>query len=358
MEHCDLNKTTEQALEAQYPTVSLTIIFICVPLVAAFGILCNSTFIIIVYREKELHTITNIFLVNLAIADFCFLTLTLAKSITSYTNSPVYDLASSFNTMFGCITPNLLIYLCYYASLWTITLVSIERYLAVCHPMWHRLVNDKWRAFRMVVATWLISILFASPTIPKWTIQAICIISSDGMEITEQIPGCSHSCISCKVILYSTDLLQFVIALIISITLYSLIVRSLTQSTGLHELQRNTTAHPMRNTVARMLIVNTTVFFICLTPFTIINIGNIGYVMEWFKWHDSTHVSLGWVARVLSLLNSALNPLIYNATNPAYRSVFKKAFLSLGLSRCCHSEPFSSEIPQRKEKSYSIISQV
>ena len=340
MEQCDMNKTSEQAMDDLYSTVSWSILLILVPLVTAFGLFSNSAFIVVVYREKTMHTITNIFLVNLAVADFCHLTATFSKSIGSYSNSPVYDF-ESFKTSFGCFMHGFLVYLCYYTSLWTIALVSIERYLAVCHPLWHRHVKSRERAFRMVAVTWLISILFASPTIPvQWNKQTVCIISSDSSgEIIHRISKCFQGCRSCRTILYSTDLLQFVTALIINVVLYSLIVRSLTKSTVRHELQNDKSAtksaHPMRNTVARMVIVNSTVFFICLTPFAIINIGNIGYVLKWFEWNESTHLTLAWVSRVLSLLNSALNPLLYNATNPMYRMVFKKVFLSLRLPQSC-----------------------
>ena len=284
-----------------YSTVSWSILLILVPLVTAFGLFSNSAFIVVVYREKTMHTITNIFLVNLAVADFCHLTATFSESIGSYSNSPVYDF-ESFKSSFGCFMHSFLVYLCYYTSLWTITLVSIERYLAVCHPLWHRHVKSSERAFRMVGAAWLISVLFASPTIPiKWNIRKVCIISSDsGGEITHQISKCFYGCTICQSILYSTDLLQFVIALIISIVLYSLIVRSLTKSRIPHELQndksKTKSAHRMRNTVARMVIVNSTVFFICLTPFAIINIGNIGYVFEmvWMERIHSSDISLGF----------------------------------------------------------------
>ena len=337
MEQCDVNQTSKQAMDDLYSTVSWSVLLILVPLVTAFGLFSNSAFIVVVYREKAMHTITNIFLVNLAIADVCLLIAKFSKSIGSYSNSPVYDF-ESFSTSFVCFMHSFLVYLFTYTSLWTLTIVCIERYLAVCHLMWHRHVNNKERAFCMVGATWFISILFAIPTIPiQWRVKTVCIISShNGGEIIHRISKCFQGCRSCRTILYATDILQFVIALFINIILYTLIVRSLTKSKVPHELQNNkpttNSAHSKRNTVARMLIVNSTVFFICLTPFAIINIGNLGYVWKWYEWNESTHLTLAWVARVFSSLNSALNPLLYNATNPAYRMVFKKVFFPRS---CC-----------------------
>ena len=348
MEQCDVNKTSVEALEDQYSTVSWSAILIFVPLITAFGLLCNSAFIFVVYRVKAMHTITNVFLVNLAIADFSLLTVGLSQYIGSYANSPKYDLGFSFYTVFGCITPNFLIYLCYYASLWTVTLVSVERYLAVCHTIWHRHVKSTRRALRLVVVTWIISVLFAIPTIPKRYIQTICVFSSDiDDEIVELMPQCWHRCKSCIAVLYITDLLQFMIALIVSVVLYSLIVRRLTKSTKLHEVQRHKSqraAHPRRNTVARMLIVNTIIFFVCLTPFAIVNVYNLRYVFNLSTSDSIIKLPLRWVGRVLFLFNSALNPIVYNATNSKYRLAFQEVFLPSRYSRSIHSK--SSKITQ------------
>ena len=349
MAHCDRNITSVEALDDQYLTVSWAVILIFVPLITAFGLLCNSAFIFVVYRVKAMHTITNVFLVNLAIADFSLLAIGFSQYIGSYANSPIYYLGFSFYTVFGCITPNFLIYLCYYASLWTVTLVSVERYLAVCHPLWHRHVKSTRRALRLVVATWIISVLFAIPTIPKKYIQTICVFPSNTSgEIVER-PQCGNKCKSCKAVLYITDLLQFVIALIISIVLYSLIVRRLTRSTGLYEVKRNKpkkTAHLKRNTVARMLIVTTIVFFVCLTPFTIVNVFNLGNIFKWFALDSTVELPLLWVGRVLFLLNSALNPIVYNATNSKYRLAFKEMFLPSRYSRPIHVKVKSSDTTQ------------
>ena len=345
MAQCERNVTSVEALDDQYLTVSWSVILIFVPVVTAFGLLFNSAFIFVVYHVNAMHTITNVFLVNLAIADFSLLAIGFSQYIGSYANSPIYYLGFSFYTVFGCIAPNFLIYLCYYASLWTITLVSVERYLAVCHPLWHRHVKSTRRALRLVVATWIISVLFAIPTIPKKYIQTICVFSSDiGSEIVELIPRCRDKCESCNVVLYITDLLQFVIALIVSVVLYSLIVRRLTKSTRLHRVQRNKsqmTAHPMRNTVARMVIVNAIVFFVCLTPFAIVNVYNLRYAFKLSTFDSIIKLPLLWVGRVLFLLNSALNPIVYNATNSKYRLAFKEVFLP---SRYCSIHSKSSKI--------------
>ena len=334
MEQCLENKTKDEALQFQYSLISWTLILIFVPSVTAFGICSNFAFIFVVYRIETTRTITNIFLVNLALADSSLLIVAFAQYIGSYVNSPVYDFGFSFDNAFGCVTSNFLTYLCYYASLWTVTLVSVERYFGICHPLWHRSIRSKRRTVHLVLASWFISALFASPIAPHVMVKKVCVISPDSNEILQRIPSCAWNCKSCSVVLYATDLIQFVTALIVNIVLYSLIVRKVSKTAIPNEdieLRNNSVNEGVhsqrRNSVARMLIVNCIVFFICLLPFSINNVDNIGYHFGWFKSSDIMQTTVAWIGRVLCLLNSTLNSLIYNATNPRYRSAFKEAFL-------------------------------
>ena len=330
MEPCGDNITSEEIeLGYRYSTASWCFVLIFVPLVAVFGILCNSAFVFVVYRVKFMQTITNIYLVNLAIADAFLLVAAFSQYIGDYVISPKYDLRFSFHTTFGCSMPNFLIYLCYYASLWTITLVSIERYLAVCHTFWHRLVSSKSRAIRMVLAVWAVSLIFASLSTPYTPIY-ICVRSDDTGMITQRIPYCEFYCKWCAITLYFTDVFQFLTALVVNLVMYVLIVKSLTKSSfptedeiqGAEQQRANQT----RNTVAKMLIVNGIVFFICLFPFSIANIDSISNHFGLYPFHAQFIYPIGWAGRVLFLANSATNPVIYNVTNPRYRLAFKQAF--------------------------------
>ena len=331
MKDCSINITSDLSYKYEYSTVSWSVILICVPLITIIGACCNFAFIFVVYRVKTMRTTTNIFLVNLAVADLSLLITSFSQYIGTYAISPVYDVGFSFYSNFGCIMHDLLTYLCYYASLWTIALVSIERYLAICRPLWHRVVDTKRRAMRMVFATWCISLLFASLTVPMRRSRIVCLISADHGGIAERIPQCTRDCKWCNVAINSTDLLQFVAALFVNIILYSLIVRRLNTSSSEDAFQGGNlkkNGSKIRNSVARMLIINGIVFFVCLSPFSVNNIDSVGRTLEWFSLDQALVTSFTWIARFFFLLNSALNPLIYNATNPRYRLAFKEAFHS------------------------------
>ncbi|XP_030852858.1 thyrotropin-releasing hormone receptor-like [Strongylocentrotus purpuratus] len=78
----------------------------------------------------------------------------------------------------------------------------------------------------------------------------------------------------------------------------------------------------MRDRVSRMLIANGTMFFLCLAPFELTSL--------WAMVTNDTFLETGrpWTqfCRVMMYLNSAVNPIIYNITNPRYRQAFMRAF--------------------------------
>ena len=344
METCDSNKTLDQLAKGKYSSASWSFVVIFVPLAATFGVICNLAFMFVVYRVKSMRNITNVYLVNLAIADSLLLLIAVWQYIGDYIVSPVYDLRFSFSTTFACFMPNLLIYLCYYASLWTVTLVSIERYLAICHPFWHRLVSSKTRAIRLVIAVWLVSLIFSGFALPYNSIT-ICVVSVN-QEIIKSIPYCEFYCSWCAFALYLTDVLQFIIALIINIIMYVLVVIKLTKKTLPSEDNTNhlTEAHnKTRNAVAKMLIINGAVFFICLFPFIIANIDSIINFFGYYPFNTQFIYPIGWASRVLFLVNSAVNSLIYNATNPRYRSAFRSALFCQGKEQYKHGRFFRSQ---------------
>ena len=351
MANCLDNITDDKLASYQYTTSSRAFVTIFVPFVAAVGIFCNGAFVFVVYRVRFMRNITNIYLVNLAIADCSLLFAACSQYIGDYIISPSFDLRFSFYTSFGCSLPNFLIYLCYYSSLWTVTLVGIERYLAICHTFWHRIVSNKNRAIRMVIIVWLVSIFFASFASP-YKSATICAVSPNNTSVvTAEFVYCEFSCGWCAKALYLTDLIQFLVAMILNFVMYTLIVYHLSHSSigSAEDSVQNERSIQTRNTVAKMLIINGVLFFICLFPFSLLNMQNIaeefGFVAFSKTFVDYTH----WIGRILFLINSVSNPFIYNATNPRYRLAFQQTF-------CCKKDSYDKAVC--KATTMSQVSQV
>ena len=86
------------------------------------------------------------------------------------------------------------------------------------------------------------------------------------------------------------------------------------------QLQARTT----RNQVARMVVLNGLVYFLCQVPFQIYNLYTYSNSSILSKNEEE---NLAWSGRLLQVINSSVNPIIYTALNSKYRSAFYDTFL-------------------------------
>lgn len=78
----------------------------------------------------------------------------------------LYGIWESYPWPFGepiCIFKSFLAEMTSYASILTITAFTVERYVAICHPLKAQTWSSLSRAMKMVVSIWILSCLFALP---------------------------------------------------------------------------------------------------------------------------------------------------------------------------------------------------
>ncbi len=124
-------------------TVLYTFVTPCIILISFVG---NMSFIWTVVRVSTLHTSTFILLCSLALTDLFTLIGVgineyniLISPIRSVVSPIVYNIGTTI-TLFG-----------FFASVGLVTLVSLERYLAICHPIKHYLIKGTKRTLRLSV---------------------------------------------------------------------------------------------------------------------------------------------------------------------------------------------------------------
>ncbi|MEE6500953.1 hypothetical protein FKM82_004007 [Ascaphus truei] len=138
-------------------------IFVTVPIVYSIifviGIFGNSLVVIVIYSYMKMKTVASIFLMNLALADLCFvITLPLWAAYT----------AMHYYWPFGnvlCKLASAAITLNLYTSVFLLTCLSIDRYLAIVHPMKSRIRRTMMVARITCVVIWLLACLASLPTI-------------------------------------------------------------------------------------------------------------------------------------------------------------------------------------------------
>ena len=140
-ESCDItntfNLTDELMPHVIYGLGEKVFFTILTPIVFIIGTFNNFAFLFVICRVKAMQNVINFYLANLAIGDLLYLITTAvgymwryfaSSSIRSYENAP-------WKSPLGCQLPMIVGYASYFASAFMVTLVSIEKYFAICHGL-------------------------------------------------------------------------------------------------------------------------------------------------------------------------------------------------------------------------------
>ena len=303
------------------------------PLVLSLGLLDNSAFIYVVYRVPRMHTSINCFLLNLAIADIVFLLTGVGEKLWRYRASPIHGDDNPLGQG-GCIWVYLIMDTAYFASLCFVSLVSIDRYCAVCRPR-QRYVHCKPKTTVLTVGSWITSICLSAALIPSNTnLRQICLVFPENESYADWPTRwgiCTPSQPWLKAYANGMQTIPFFFTLIVNVTMFVLIVRGLNQS--IERLQNHCEGEAevdtqMRDRIARMLVINGVAFFVCLAPFEIISFADMVSSLHGTTYYVSSDVQAGLVyfSRSLAYINCVINPIIYTVMSQRYRHAFRQAF--------------------------------
>uniref|UniRef100_A0A8D0B8J9 Cholecystokinin receptor type A n=1 Tax=Salvator merianae TaxID=96440 RepID=A0A8D0B8J9_SALMN len=134
-----------------------TVRIILYSLIFLLSVLGNILVIIVLIRNKRMRTVTNIFLLSLAISDLmlCFFCM-------PFTLIP--NLLEDF--IFGssvCKITSYFMGVSVSVSTFTLVAISLERYGAICKPLQSRVWQTKLHALKVIAATWLLSFTIMTP---------------------------------------------------------------------------------------------------------------------------------------------------------------------------------------------------
>ncbi|XP_053742105.1 thyrotropin releasing hormone receptor 2 [Synchiropus splendidus] len=305
---------TPAGVSLEYKAVSVLLVL----LVCGVGIVGNIMVVLVVLSARHMRSPTNCYLVSLACAD---LTVLLAAGLPniwdSLTGAWVFGHA-------GCLAITYLQYLGINVSSCSITAFTVERYMAICHPIRAQTVCTVSRAQRIIAGVWIFTCVYCV----MWFFLVDIQVSPEGLV------QCGYK-VKRELYLpiYLMDFtLFYVTPLVLAVVLYGLMARVVYLSPLPTTLRRSCRegeqpgrpkgALSSRKQVTQMLAVVVVLFALLWMPYrTLVLINSFvatPYLDAWFL----------LFCRTCIYANSAINPLIYNAMSQKFRLAFR------GLYRC------------------------
>ena len=315
----------DDARDMLYGATDRFLLIVVIPIFSMIGIVGNVAFLFMAIRIPDLNYVTT-FLSHLAVCDILFLISVNVWFVIIVLNTQVNTEFPVYST-FECAISVISVNWWYFTSLGLITLISAERYVAICHPVKHRNIKGKARTLKLLAVIWISAFfitLTQAPQNGKFTI--FCLLWPE-LEEFDKLPRTIKDCEPVNVVadIYgsSVALVSLILTLVINVVLFYKIIKQLRMHTA------GTSADQARHQVTRTLIANGIIFFLCQLPYRVWVLDDVLDLTEKVDLIGPELESLLLVVgRGFLILNSTVNPYLYVATCRHYRQAMMKAFCS------------------------------
>ncbi|XP_058266717.1 neuromedin-K receptor [Hemibagrus wyckioides] len=278
----------------------------CVLVVAVFG---NLVVIWIIVAHKRMRTVTNYFLLNLAVADAAMAAL----------NTPVnFVYAAHGDWYFGeayCKFHNFFPVAAVFASIYSMTAIAVDRYMAIIHPLKPRFSATLTRV--AIVCVWSAAVVLAFPlcfysktrAIPKRT---LCFVAWPHLRSDAFM---YHIIVAVLVYLLPLVVMAFTYS-VVGVTLWGGGMPENSSDNYLEQLQA-------KRKVVKMMMLVVATFALCWLPYHVYFVitGLYSTINTW-KFIQQVYLAVLWLA----MSSTVYNPIIYCCLNSRFRAGFKRAF--------------------------------
>lgn len=266
------------------------------------GLMGNTLVIYVVVRYTKMKTVTNLYILNLALADELYI---LGIPFLG-TNSVLYYWPYGDFFCKVCMTADAM---SQFASTFCLTVMTIDRYLAVVHPI----RSSKWRKPQVAKIlngmVWVISFVVVLPVTVYSHVQK-------GLDICNISWPYPQELWSIVFILY-TSILSFFGPLVVFCICYLLIVirvRSAGVRAGVTKRRKS------ERKVTRMVVIIVLVFVLCWLPFYTTNIVNLIHIIP----ENKTNTIIYFFLVILTYVNSCANPILYGFLSENFNQSFQQ----------------------------------
>ncbi|XP_041467702.1 kappa-type opioid receptor-like [Lytechinus variegatus] len=198
-----------------------------------------------------------------------------------------------------------------FLSGFVLSAISVERYIAVTHPIYFNRILTRRRVSEVVVILWILSIL-------------LCIPGSFRADLDKSKCRCAivelTYAVDMAFSLYTTTIQLFIPAIIMVATQTLIAVKLKAQSKRL----RGSKSHHIAasRAVIKLLLIVIIAYLVCWTPFKLI------FLLKALLRHQiqaNSQIANG--AMILAAVNSSINPIIYSIRYQEFRNAVKDLFV-------------------------------
>lgn len=295
------------------------VLYVIIFLLGLFG---NILVCYIVYSNKAMQTVTNLFITNLALSDILLCSLCVPFT-------PLYTFIGKW--IFGRVICHLVPYAqatSVYVSTLTLTAIAIDRYFVILHPLRQRMKLSS--CFFILLGIWAFSMLVTLP-------YGICM----EVKYNKGIEVCEESWTENVEIAFgiSSLFMQFGIPFCIIAYCYFRISRRLNQRAkskpGTKSARKEEADRDKKKRTNRMLIAMVAIIGICWFPLNLVNVISI------FNDFGKYFHLLFFLAHTMAVSSTCYNPFLYAWLNENFRKEFKQilpCFNRSGSNRFCNDE--------------------
>uniref|UniRef100_A0A673AJQ6 Neuromedin U receptor 1 n=1 Tax=Sphaeramia orbicularis TaxID=375764 RepID=A0A673AJQ6_9TELE len=324
---------SEKDFLAKYLGSPMSPVFIpvCITYLVIFlvGVLGNSLTCAVILRYRVMQTPTNFYLLSLAVSDLLVLLMGMPLEIYEMWQNYPFLLGEG-----GCYFKTFLFETVCFASILNVTALSVERYVAVVHPLKVKHMTTRAHVKRVIIMLWVLSMLCA---VPNTSLHGITVLSKFG-KVFPRSTICNlvkPTWLYNLIILIST-LAFFLLPMLIISILYFLIGIRLHRERAL--------------TVVDTVSVLVVVFGFCWAPFHVDRLM-WSYMDQSSDLHHRIYEPVHLISGVCFYLSSAINPILYNLMSTRFREMFSHV-------TCCSStwmRRSSSQMTQRSTLSEKTV---
>uniref|UniRef100_A0A8C6STN5 G-protein coupled receptors family 1 profile domain-containing protein n=1 Tax=Neogobius melanostomus TaxID=47308 RepID=A0A8C6STN5_9GOBI len=291
------------------PNVAYMVVELIIAILSTIG---NLLVCVAVGINQKLRTVTNYFLVSLAVADICVGAIAIPCAILT-------DLGLPHHNLYLCLLMLSLLIMFTQSSIFSLLAVAVERFLAILMPFHYQTLMTPRNAVLVILATWLLAFLIGLVPLMGWhktpPESGYCFFVFV-VDMTYMVYFNFFACVLTPLVI------MFLIYAQIFITVKNQLRRIAFVHSGRGEAQLTMAAGVRKEikTVMPFFLV-LFLFTICWIPLHIINCFLL------LCPHCSVPLELLLAAIILSHANSAVNPFLYAYTMTTFRDTFKAIFL-------------------------------